>query len=478
MKRDVSPHPKQMSSDSTLPDELLNELRAVIGERLVISRAVREHHGHDESPLPPALPDAVAFPESTEEVAALLEVCGRWRVPVVPFGGGSSLEGHVLAVHGGLCLDVTGMNEIVSTNVSDLDVTVEAGVTRTQLEEHLRREGLFFPVDPGADATIGGMTATGASGTTTVMYGAMRENVLSLEVVLPDGRIISTGQRARKTSAGYDLTRLFVGSEGTLGVITKVRLRVYGLPEAISAAVCHFPGVNEAIQTVITTLQMGVPVARIEFLDEMAMKAVSQFSGLSYQIAPTLFMEFHGSPAGVAEHAQSAGDIAAEWGAVEFRSAVELEERLTLWSARHDAFFASLALRPGSCAITTDVCVPISRLAECIVETRKDVEELGLTATTVGHVGDGNFHVMLMFDPNDDQEVRAAAEVNRCLVDRALEMDGTCTGEHGVGMRKMSSLAKELGEAVDVMRAVKRAVDPLNIMNPGKVFTADGSGRG
>lgn len=461
-----------MSSDTTLSDELLDELRAVVGERLVTSKAVREHHGHDESPLPPALPDAVAFPESTEEVAALVEVCAKRAVPVVPFGAGTSLEGHVLATSGGLCLDLTRMDEIVSTNVADLDVTVGAGVTRTQLEEHLRREGLFFPIDPGADATIGGMAATGASGTTTVMYGAMRENVLSLEVVLPDGRIIRTGHRARKTSAGYDLTRLFVGSEGTLGVITEVTLRVYGIPEAISAAVCHFSGVNEAIQTVITTLQMGVPVARIEFLDEMAMKAVSEFSALSYAIAPTLFIEFHGSPASVSEHAKSIGDIAGEWGAVEFRSAVELEERVKLWSARHDAFFASLALRPGGRAITTDVCVPISRLAECIDATIKDVEELGLTATTVGHVGDGNFHVMLMIDPNDAEEARAAAEVNERLVDRALDMDGTCTGEHGIGLRKIDSLAKELGEAVDVMQAVKRAIDPLNIMNPGKVFRA------
>jgi D-lactate dehydrogenase (cytochrome) len=459
-----------MISDSKLTARVVDELRAVLGERLVLSKAVREHHGRDESPLAAALPDAVAYPESAREVAAVVEVCARSAVPVIPFGAGTSLEGHVLATSGGLCLDLTRMNRIAGTNVDDLDVTVEAGVTRTQLEEHLRREGLFFPVDPGADATLGGMAATGASGTTTVKYGAMRENVLSCEVVLPDGRIITTGHRARKTSAGYDLTRLFVGSEGTLGVITELTLRVYGIPEAISAAVCHFPGVDEAIQTVIATLQTGVPVARIEFLDEMGMKAVSAFSGLSYPIAPTLFLEFHGSPAGVVEQAGSVAAIAAENGGLDFRSAVELEERVKLWSARHDAFYASLALRPGARAITTDVCVPISRLAECILETNKDIGQLGLTATTVGHVGDGNFHVMLMFDPNDDRELGAATEVNERLVDRALDMEGTCTGEHGIGLRKIGSLSKELGEAVDVMRAVKRAIDPVGIMNPGKVL--------
>lgn len=437
---------------------------------MVLSEAVREHHGRDESPLPPALPDAVAFPTSTAEVADVVRVCARHRVPVVPFGAGTSLEGHLLATSGGLSLDLTRMNEIRSVNVDDLDVVVDAGVTRKQLEERLRRDGLFFPVDPGADATIGGMVATGASGTTTVRYGAMRENVLALEVVLADGRVVETARRARKSSAGYDLTRLFVGSEGTLGVITRATLRVYGIPEAISGATCHFPSVDRAVRAVIAILQMGVPVARIEFLDELAIAAVNDHSGLAYAVAPTLLFEFHGSSEGVLDQTRSVGEVVGEFGAVEFRSALEREERAKLWRARHDSFYASLALRPGAKAITTDVCVPISRLAECILETRDDIARLSLTTTIVGHVGDGNFHVMILVDPDDAAEMRAAEELNDRLVDRALRLDGTCTGEHGVGLRKMRSLRKELPDAVEVMQAIKGALDPDNIMNPGKVL--------
>ncbi|MDQ3987541.1 MAG: FAD-binding protein [Actinomycetota bacterium] len=454
-----------------LDEPALRDLERLLGERLTSKQAVREHHGRDESPLPPASPEAVAFPISTTEVSQILQICSRGRVPVIPFGAGTSLEGHVLATRGGLCLDLSLLDQIVELNVDDLDVTVEAGVTRKQLDERLRREGLFFPVDPGADATLGGMVATGASGTTTVRYGAMRENVLSLEVVLPDGRVVRTGHRARKSSAGYDLTRLFLGSEGTLGVITRATLRVYGTPEAISAAVCHFESVDDAVRTVIATLQMGVPVARIEFLDEFGMKAVDGFSGLDFPAAPTLFFEFHGSPAAVAEQAQTVAGIAAEYGSMDFRSALDHEERAKLWRARHDAFYASLALRPGSRAITTDVCVPISRLAECILETRRDVEQNALTTTTVGHVGDGNFHLMIMVDPDDEAELKVAADINRRLVERALEMDGTCTGEHGVGLRKIDFLSRELGEGVEVMKSIKRAIDPLNIMNPGKVLS-------
>ena len=451
-------------------DELLSGLTAVLGDRVSTSASIREHHGRDESPLPPAPPDAVAFPETEEEVAEVLKVCSRFRIPVIPFGAGTSLEGHVLAPMGGLSIDLSRMNQIGRIDVDDMDATVQAGVTRSQLNERLKRDGLFFPVDPGADATLGGMASTGASGTTTVRYGAMRENVLSLRAALSDGRVITTGHHARKSSAGYDLTRLFVGSEGTLGVITEVTLKVYGIPEAISGAVCHFAEISDAVRAVIATLQMGVPVARIEFVDEMAMKGMADHSGLSYPIAPTIFLEFHGSDAGVEEQTAQVGEIFADHGAVEFRSSVDVMERNELWRARHDSFYASLSLRPGARAITTDVCVPISRLAECILETRREIDAAKMLATMVGHVGDGNFHVMYLVDPNDPAEMAAAEDLNHRLVDRALAMGGTCTGEHGIGLRKIKSLRSELGDAVDVMKDVKAALDPLGIMNPGKVF--------
>lgn len=445
-------------------------LHAILGERFVTTRAVRQQHGRDESPLPAAAPDAVVFPETEAEISQVLRVCNELRVPVIPFGAGTSLEGHVLATAGGISLDVSKMNEVVAVSVDDLDATVQPGVTRSALDERLRRDGLFFPVDPGADATIGGMAATGASGTTTVRYGAMRENVLSLRVVLANGEVIQTGARARKTSAGYDLTRLFVGSEGTLGVITEVRLRVFGIPEAISAAVVSFATVEAAIETVIATLQLGIPVARAEFLDEMSMKAVSSYSDLDYPVAPTLFFEFHGSPAGVEEDAANVRALATERGALDIRSAVEADARTKLWRARHDHFYSSLALRPGSRAITTDVCVPISELPRCIAETRKDIEGTSLLATIAGHVGDGNFHVMFVIDPDDPAEVKGAEALNERLVDRALAMGGTCTGEHGIGLRKIGSLAKEMGPALGVMRSIKEALDPNGIMNPGKVL--------
>jgi D-lactate dehydrogenase (cytochrome) len=446
------------------------ELQALLGERWVTSQSVREHHGRDESPLPDALPSGVCFPHSEDEVAEILRLCSAALVPVIPFGAGTSLEGHVLATSGGVCIDTGGLDEIVAVEVADLDVTVQAGVTRSRLDERLRPEGLFFPIDPGADATLGGMAATGASGTTTVRYGAMRENVLSLRVVLPDGRIITTGGRARKTSAGYDLTHLFIGSEGTLGVITQVTLKVYGIPDAISAAVVHFATLEDAVETVIATLQMGIPVARAEFLDELAMKAVNAFSNLDYAVAPTLFLEFHGSEAGVAEDVRSVEALARERGALEFHSALDHQERARLWRARHDHFFASRALRPEAQAITTDVCVPISELPGCIAESRRDIDASGLLATIAGHVGDGNFHLMMLVSSEDGAEMQAAEAVNQRLVDRALAVGGTCTGEHGVGLRKIASLEKEMGDAVGVMRSIKDAIDPLGIMNPGKVL--------
>ncbi|MDQ3877188.1 MAG: FAD-binding protein [Actinomycetota bacterium] len=455
---------------ASLSKPAIEELGALLGERLAIGDAIREHHGRDESPLPPAPPDAVAFVQSEEEVARILPICVRYGVPVIPFGAGTSLEGHVLAASGGLCIDLTEMNEIVEVNVADLDATVQPGVTRTQLEERLRGDGLFFPVDPGADATLGGMASTGASGTMTVRYGAMRENVLSLRAVLPDGRVVSTGGRARKSSAGYDLTRLFVGAEGTLGVITQLTLRVYGIPEAISGATCYFDSVDDAVAAVIVVLQTGIPVARIEFLDDMAMQAMNDFSSTSYAVAPSLFFEFHGSEAAVRDDVNGVGQIAKEFGAMDFRSAIDLAERTKLWKARHESFYSSLALRPGSRAITTDVCVPISELPGCIASSRGDIDELNVTATTVGHVGDGNFHLMLLVDPDDQGELERAEEVKRRLVERALAVGGTCTGEHGVGSRKITSLEKEAGDAIEVMRAIKGALDPAGVMNPGKVL--------
>jgi D-lactate dehydrogenase (cytochrome) len=452
-------------------DPLVAELRELLGERLSTSAAVRERHGHDESYHPGKAPDAVAFVTSTEEVAAVVAACARYGRPVIPFGVGTSLEGHVAALKGGLCIDLSQMDQVLQVNNEDLDCRVQAGVTRKQLNVYLRDTGLFFPIDPGADATLGGMTATRASGTNAVRYGTMRDNVLGLTVVLADGRVIRTGGRARKSAAGYDLNGLFIGSEGTLGVITEIQLRLYGVPEAISSAVCSFASLEGAVDTVILTIQSGVPVARIELLDEVQMDAVVRYSKLDYPAQPTLFFEFHGSEAAVAEQAEQVGEIAAEFGGGDFRWTRQQEDRNKLWQARHDAYYAALALKPGSKGWATDVCVPISRLAECILETKRDLEDTGLLAPLVGHVGDGNFHLVYLIDPEDEAELARAAAHNERMVLRALAMGGTCTGEHGIGYGKLEFLQAEHGEAVAVMGQVKQALDPHNIMNPGKIVS-------
>jgi len=450
-------------------EQALAELRTLLGDRLSTSGAVRDHHGKDESYHPVMPPDAVAFATSTEEVSAIVKVCARHRVPIVPFGTGTSLEGGVAALSGGVCIDVSGMKEILRVSPEDLDVTVQAGVTRKQLNEHLRDTGLFFPIDPGADASLGGMAATRASGTNAVRYGTMRENVLGLTVVLADGRIIKTGGRARKSAAGYDLTRLFVGSEGTLGIITEVTLRLYGIPEAISAAVCPFDGIGGAVDTVIQTIQSGIPVARVEFLDEVQMDAINRYSKLNMAVKPTLFFEFHGTARGVEEQAEMVASIAKENGGTDFEWATRPEDRSKLWAARHDAYYAAIALRPGAKGWPTDVCVPISRLADAILETKEDIAASTVLTPIVGHVGDGNFHLLFIIDPDSEAEMAEAKRLNDRLVERALRMGGTCTGEHGIGYGKMEFLAQEAGEAYGVMGDVKRALDPLNIMNPGKV---------
>ena len=448
---------------------LVEKLRARFGDRLSTAAAIREQHGRDESYHQAFAPDAVVFAHSTEEVREVVTLCAAEKVPVIPFGTGTSLEGHVAALQGGICLDLSQMNRVLRVSPEDLDVTVEAGVTRKLLNEHLRDTGLFFPIDPGANASLGGMTATRASGTNAVRYGTMRENVLALTVVLADGRVIRTARRARKSAAGYDLTRIFVGSEGTLGVITEVTLRLYGIPEAISAAVCPFPTIEDAVDTVIETIQSGVPVARIELLDDVQMGAVNRFAKFSYKVAPTLFFEFHGTTRGVEEQVGQVKAIAAEHGARDFQWATTQEERSKLWQARHDAYYAALALKPGSKGWATDVCVPISRLAECISETKKDLANSFVPAPLVGHVGDGNFHLSFLIDPSKPEEIAEAARLNERLVHRAIAMDGTCTGEHGVGWGKIDFLLAEHGEAVSVMRQIKKALDPDNIMNPGKI---------
>jgi D-lactate dehydrogenase (cytochrome) len=430
---------------------------------------VCEQHGKDESYHTSHAPDAVAFVHSTEEVSAIVSLCAEHRTPVIAFGTGTSLEGHVAALKGGICIDLSQMNQVLRVGAEDLDATVEAGVTRKQLNEYLRDTGLFFPIDPGADASIGGMAATRASGTNAVRYGTMRENVLSLTVVLADGRVIRTARRARKSAAGYDLTRLFVGSEGTLGVITEVTVRLYGIPEAISAAVCAFPTIAAAVDTVILTIQSGVPVARIELLDEAQIDAINKYSKLDHRVAPTLFFEFHGTPVGVAEQVDTVKAIAAEHGGNDFRWATSPEERSKLWQARHDAYYAALALRPGSKGWPTDVCVPISRLAECIAETKRDLALSSIPSALAGHVGDGNFHLIFMIDPQSQEEIAEASRINDRMVARALEMDGTCTGEHGIGYGKIDFLSAEHGEAISVMRSIKQALDPNDIMNPGKI---------
>ena len=459
-----------MAVEAARANRLVEELTALLSNnRVSTSAAVREQHGRDESYHASVPPDAVAYAHTTEEVAEIVKLCARHGAPVIPFGTGTSLEGHVAALEGGVCVDLSQMNDVLRVNAEDLDCIVQAGVTRKQLNEYLRDTGLFFPIDPGADASLGGMTATRASGTNAVRYGTMREVVLALTVVLADGRIIRTARRARKSAAGYDLTRLFVGSEGTLGVITEITLRLYGIPEAMSSAVCSFPDLEGAVNSVILTIQSGVPVARIELFDEAMMDATNKYAGLNYPVSPTLFLEFHGSEASVAEQAEMVQTIAADFGGNDFKWTSRAEERNKLWQARHDAAYAAMALRPGSRIWPTDVCVPISRLADCILETKADIDESFLLAPIVGHAGDGNFHLAMLIDPDDPDDVAEAERINERLVMRALAMEGTCTGEHGIGHGKLDFLVAEHGEAVSVMRAIKQTLDPTNLMNPGKV---------
>ena len=451
-------------------DAAIASLHELLGDRLSSAQAVREQHGKDASYHPCVPPDAVAFAQSTEEVSDIVKLCARNKVPIIPFGAGTGVEGNVVALRGGVCIDISRMNRILHVSAGDLDATVEAGVTHEQLNEHLRDTGLFFSVDPGANATIGGMAATRASGSNSVRYGTMRENVLSLKVVLPDGRVIRTARRARKSAAGYDLTRLFVGSEGTLGVITEVTVRLYGIPAAISSAVCSFPSVEAAANVVINTIQVGVPVARIELADAAQMDAIKRYSKLDLPVAPTMWLEFHGTEASVAEQAKVVQMIASEHGGTDFFWTTNPEDRRKLWRARHDVVYADKALRDGAQLWATDVCVPISRLAECITETQKDLAASFLPAPIVGHAGDGNFHVCFVLNPNDPKEMAEAERLNQRLVHRALLLDGTCTGEHGIGCGKLDFLVAEHGEAVNVMRAIKKAIDPDNIMNPGKIL--------
>lgn len=452
-------------------DAAVAELRAEFGERVSTVQAVRDQHGKDVSWHELMSPDAVVFAKSTADVQAAVRICAAHGVPVIPYGVGSSLEGHITAPEGGVTIDLSGMDRILAVNGADLDVTVEPGVTREALNTHLRDTGLFFPIDPGANASLGGMTATRASGTNAVRYGTMAQNVLALEVVLPDGSLIHTGTRARKSSAGYDLTHLFVGSEGTLGIITSITLRLYGIPEEIAAAVCAFDDLQGAVQTTIETIQLGIPVARIELLDEAAVRGVNQHSGMTLPEKPTLFLEFHGTPTAVAEQAATMAEIAEGNGGGGFEWATRAEDRSALWKARHQALYAAKGLRPGCEAFITDVCVPISQMASAIIATQTDIAGAGLTAPILGHVGDGNFHVIYLIDPEDAAEMEKVKITNARMIDRALALGGTCTGEHGVGLGKKAYVLREHGTgAVALMAALKRAVDPQNLMNPGKIF--------
>ncbi len=455
-----------------VPAALIDALKARFAANCSTALVVREQHGRDESSFEAPPPAAVVFAESTQDVSDAVKLASDYSVPVIPFGVGSSLEGHLLAVQGGISIDLGRMNKVLSINADDLTVTVQAGVTRKQLNEAVKSTGLFFPIDPGADATIGGMSATRASGTNAVRYGTMRENVLALEVVTASGETIRTGTRAKKSSAGYDLTRLMVGSEGTLGVITEITVRLYPLPEAISAAVCSFPSIEAAVRTTIQIIQLGVPIARVELIDVNTVRMVNAHSKLALREEPMLLMEFHGSPTGVKEQAETVQEIASDHGGTAFEWATTPEERTRLWTARHNAYFAAIQSRPGCRAISTDTCVPISRLADCLLDSIKEADASGIPYFLVGHVGDGNFHFGYLLDPTQPEERVAAEKLNCDLVARALRLEGTCTGEHGVGLHKMEFLVTEAGVgAVDMMRAIKRALDPRNIMNPGKIFS-------
>lgn len=455
-----------------VPAAMIDALRARFGEGCSTALAVREQHGRDESPFDVRPPDAVVFCESTEEVAAVVALADRHAVPIIPFGVGSSLEGHLLAVQGGISIDLSRMNRVLRVNPEDLTATVEPGVTREQLNREIRDTGLFFPIDPGANASLGGMAATRASGTNAVRYGTMRENVLGLTVVTASGEVIRTGTRAKKSSAGYDLTRLMVGSEGTLGVMTEITLKLYPIPEAISAAVVGFDRIESAVNTTIQMIQLGLPIARCELLDVNAVRAVNRHDKLSLREGPMLLMEFHGSEAGVKEQAEMAQQIARENGGEDFQWATTPEERTKLWTARHRAYFAGLQMKPGCRTVTTDTCVPISRLTECISQAVADAEAAGLQYYIVGHVGDGNFHIAYLIDPARPEERETAERLNDQLVHRALAMEGTCTGEHGIGLHKQGFLVDEAGAgSVELMRTLKRALDPKNILNPGKIFS-------
>jgi len=455
-----------------VPAALIDALQQRFGTQCSTALVVREQHGRDESIFDVPPPSAVVFAESTQDVADAVKLAAQHKVPVIPFGVGSSLEGHLLAIQGGISIDVSRMNQVLSINAEDLTVTVQPGITRKALNEAVKHEGLFFPIDPGADASIGGMAATRASGTNAVRYGTMRENVLALEVVTAKGEVIRTGTRAKKSSAGYDLTRLMVGSEGTLGIMTEITVKLYPLPEAISAAICSFPSIEAAVRTVIQVIQLGVPIARCELIDAGTVRMVNAHSKLGLREEHMLLMEFHGSPASVQEQAEMVQEIASEFGGNAFEWATTPEERTRLWTARHNAYFAAIQSKPGCRAVSTDTCVPISRLADCLLDSVAEADASGLPYFLVGHVGDGNFHFGYLIDPTNPQEHRVAEELNHKLVHRALQLEGTCTGEHGVGLHKMDFLRREAGDgAIDMMRTIKQALDPDNILNPGKIFT-------
>ncbi|WP_285020548.1 FAD-linked oxidase C-terminal domain-containing protein [Novosphingobium sp. fls2-241-R2A-195] len=469
MSAHYTPQPRK-----PLPEGFLTALRSLFGDRLQMGEAIRLQHGSSEAHFTPSLPDAVVFPLSTEEVVSLVKLCGAAKVPVIPFGAGTSIEGNTIPVRGGVTVDLSRMDAILEVHAEDFDCTVQAGVRREQLNEHLRDMGLFFPIDPGANATIGGMAATRASGTNAVRYGTMREAILSLRVVTPDGKDIRTSRRARKSAAGYDLTRLMIGSEGTLGIITEVTLRLHGIPEAISSAVCSFETLEGAVDTVVQAIQIGVPLARVEILDDTQMRAVNRWSKLDYPELTTLFFEFHGSQTYVEEQVRTVEEIAGMNGGGQFRWSNLPEERSKLWKARHEAYYAAVNLRPGAVGWATDVCVPISRLAQCITETKQDLETSSVPSTILGHVGDGNFHVVFSVDPTVPEEMVEVEAINERLVRRALAMDGTCTGEHGIGLGKQDWLVEELGDAVRLMRLIKQAIDPHDLFNPGKIFAKEG----
>jgi len=455
-------------------EQAIQRIQALIGERVSTAETVRAQHGRDEFWHHAALPDAVAYAHSTEEVVEIVKICADTRTPIIAFGAGTSVEGHVQAVHGGITIDLSEMNQVLEVNPEDFDCTVQAGVRRKQLNNYIRDTGLWFPVDPGADATIGGMAATRASGTNAVRYGTMKDNVLSVKAVLANGEVIKTSQRVKKTAAGLDLTRLFVGSEGILGIMTEITVRLHGIPEFIASAVVSFPTIKAAVDCTVETIQAGVPIARVELLDEVQLKAVNDYSGFDYPVLPTLFMEFNGSPKGVEEQIEIVKAIVKDNDGGEFRWETVQEKRDALWQARHDAAYAVKALRKGAELWGTDCCVPLSKLTECILDTKRDLETCSFPAPMLGHVGDGNYHLIYVIDPNSEAEIKEAEELNERMIRRALAAGGTCTGEHGIGLGKKHFLVEELGGAVDVMWQIKRSMDPMNIMNPGKMLQEPG----